>query len=180
MNWHAVDIQRFRKGGTPFEQPFGNNITNPILVGPYPYVTRYALSMLVSRATKGWPSWNLLDNQFIVFPYSTGNPERTVDKLGIALVGRLDGGEHAENVSSRVNVLGLLRTEQGIENVTWSGKRPAGAQFETITTRVSKYSSTPRDQIGLVVDVHGWRFVHCLQHESPFDDADRSEASGLT
>jgi hypothetical protein len=80
---------------------------------------------------RDWRS--LLDDELIAAPDATGNPEAAIDNLGEALVGRLDGGEHAEAVSARIDGLGLLvRGEKGVEDVAWAGEGAASTHLKAV------------------------------------------------
>lgn len=99
-----------------------------------------------------------IDDELVTTPHSAGNPEAAVDNLGVALVGGLDGREHAEAVAPRVDGLGSVHGgEEGVEDVTWAGEGTASAHFQD-----------------------GWVVVGGLHHKDAFDYPDRPEASRLT
>lgn len=81
---------------------------------------------------------NLLNNELLALPYAAGHPQAAVDQLGIALVGRLDGAEHAETVLARVNVLGLAGAEEYIEDVAGAGEGASRAHLKAAGLFVSK------------------------------------------
>ena len=63
--------------------------------------------------------FNSLDNQLFASPHTTGDPEPTVDELGIALVRSLDRGKGPKAVLPGIDVvLGFPSAEQGVEDVT--------------------------------------------------------------
>ena len=59
----------------------------------------------------------LLNDQMLSPPRTAGDPEPAVDDLGVAFIGGLDGGKHAEAVASGVDILWFPRTEKGVEDV---------------------------------------------------------------
>lgn len=63
---------------------------------------------------------DVLDNQVISSPRSTGHPQSAVDNLGVPLVGCLHGGKHAEAITAGVDVLGPAGTQQSVEDVAGS------------------------------------------------------------
>lgn len=75
----------------------------------------------------------VLDDQLVAPPHAAGDPEPAVDDLGVPLVGRLDGREHAEAVATGVDGLVRLRGgEKGVQDVAGAGEGAAGAHLEAI------------------------------------------------
>lgn len=88
---------------------------------------------------------NILNDELVTTPHTAGDPETAVDNLGVALVGCLDGGEHAEAVASGVDLLGCVEGgEEGVEDVAGAGEGAAGAHFEAGILLVSGYSNQER------------------------------------
>lgn len=58
-----------------------------------------------------------IDEELLASPDAAGNPETAVDNLGVPLVGRLDGEEHAEAVLAAVDLLGFAAAEEGVEDI---------------------------------------------------------------
>lgn len=98
-----------------------------------------------------------IDDELITLPNAAGDPEPAVDELGVALIGRLDGAEHAEAVLPRVNVLRLARAQKDVEDV-------AGAREGATRAHLKDSGSS----------------LVCLQDKGAFDDADWTKAAGLT
>jgi hypothetical protein len=99
-----------------------------------------------------------VDDELVTTPHTAGDPETTVDNLGVALVGCLDGGEHAEAVASGVDLLGGVEGgEEGVEDVAGAGEGAAGAHFED-----------------------GWGVVGGLHDENTLDYPDGPESTSLT
>lgn len=99
-----------------------------------------------------------VDDELITTPHAAGDPETAVDNLGVALVGGLDGGEHAEAVASGVDLLwGVQGGEEGVEDVAGAGEGAAGAHFED-----------------------GWSVVGSLHDENTLDYPNRPEPTSLT
>lgn len=98
-----------------------------------------------------------VNDELVTTPHTAGDPETAVDNLGVALVGGLDGGEHAEAVASGVDLLGGVQGgEEGVEDVAGAGEGAAGAHFEDC-----------------------WSVVGGLHDEYTLDYANRPEATGL-
>jgi hypothetical protein len=72
-----------------------------------------------------------VDEELLAPPDAAGDPETAVDNLGVPLVGRLDGEEHAEAVLAAVDVLWLAAAEQGVEDLGGPREGASGAHLQT-------------------------------------------------
>ncbi len=90
----------------------------------------------------------LLDNELIALPNAAGNPEAAIDKLGVALVGRLDGAEHAEAVLAWVNVLCLSGAQEDVENVARAREGATGAHLKAVLRKHVSDGNKKDDHVG--------------------------------
>lgn len=72
-----------------------------------------------------------INDELLAPPDTARDPKATVDNLGVPLVGRLDGEEHAEAVLAAVNLLGLAAAQQGVEDVAGAGEGATGAHLHS-------------------------------------------------
>ena len=73
-----------------------------------------------------------VDDEPLALPHTAGDPQTAVNDLGVALVGSLDGQEHAKAILARVDLLGAAGAQEGVEDITGTGQGAAGAHLETI------------------------------------------------